>query len=215
MAVISAPILLMLDPRFVPGSLMVAATVLTTLLLWRNRHAVVWREVAIASVGRMVTTVPTAILVSRVNEQAFSILFACSILLVVGLSFAGLKLRLNDTNLFLASCVSGVSNTISAVGGPPMALVYQSQQGDQLRGTLSAIFAIGASLAMVSLAAVDEFGLRDIALGLVLLPGIWLGFTISRYTAPRLDRTALRPAVLGVAGLSSLVVLFRALFAGD
>lgn len=211
LAIIAAPMLLLVTPQFVPGSLMFAATVLTFMLFWRERHAVVGREVLISSLSRLATTLPTAYVISIVDQRMFSILFGCAVLLVVGVSFAGFVAPFTPRNLAIASGVSGISNTISAIGGPPMALIYQNQKGDHLRGTLSAIFAVGAVISMISLAAVDEFGFRDVALGGLLLPGVLLGFWISRYTANLLSHETTRPAVLGIAGVSALVILVRAL----
>ncbi|WP_425396952.1 TSUP family transporter [Aeoliella sp.] len=211
LAVVSAPILLMVSPRFVPGSLMLAATVLTVMMFMRERHAVVKREVIISSAARLVATIPTAYVVSQIDERLFSILFAVVVLVAVGISFSGFSLPFTTTNLVLASCVSGICNTVSAIGGPAMALVYQSQHGSHIRSTLSAIFAIGATISMVCLAAVGEFNFKDILLGLLLLPGIFLGFAISRYTVRLLDQHTTRPAVLGIAGLSAVVILVRAL----
>ena len=48
--------------------------------------------------------------------------------------------------------------TISSVGGPPVALLYQDERGSEVRGTLSSIFAVGALFSLVVLAVVGEFG---------------------------------------------------------
>lgn len=211
LAIVAAPILLLVAPQFVPCSLMFAATVLTFMLFWRERHAVVGREVWISSVSRLATTLPTAYVISVVDQRMFSILFGCAVLMVVGVSFAGIVAPFTARNLAIASGVSGISNTISAIGGPPMALIYQNQKGDHLRGTLSAIFAVGAIISMVCLAYVGEFTVNDVTLGVLLLPGVLLGFWISRYTKDLLNQQTTRPAVLGIAGLSALVILIRAL----
>ncbi|MCO6046712.1 sulfite exporter TauE/SafE family protein [Aeoliella sp. ICT_H6.2] len=213
LAVVSAPILLMVAPQFVPGSLMLSATVLTLMMFFRERHAVVKREVFISATARLVTTIPTAYVVSIIDQRLFSILFAVVILVAVSISLSGVALPFTTSNLVLASCVSGISNTVSAVGGPPMALVYQTQHGAHIRSTLSAIFAIGSTLSMICLAVVGEFTFHDILLGLMLMPGIFLGFAISRYTVRLIDQHTTRPAVLAIAGLSAVVILVRALMA--
>lgn len=213
LAIVAAPILLMISPQFVPGSLMLAATVLTLLLFVRERDSVVGNEVAISSAARLATTIPTAYVVGMIDERAFSILFSIAVLVMVAISFSGYVLPFTRLNLLLASAVSGVSGTISAIGGPPMAVVYQTQSGAHLRATLSAIFSIGATISMICLWWVDKFGWRDIMLGLLLLPGIFLGFAISHHTAAVLDQKTMRLAVLGVAGLSAVVTLVRALLA--
>lgn len=212
LAMVSAPVLLFIAPTMVPGSLMLAAAVLSLLVLYRERHAVVGSEVLISSLGRFATTIPTAYLVSMIDQRLFNILFAVAILLAVVISFGGWSLSFTRTNLLLVSLVSGVSNTLSAVGGPPMALVYQSQRGEHIRATLSAIFALGSMFAITCLAWVGKFTLDDAMLGLLLLPGILLGFWISTFATRYLDQRAMRPAVLAVSGASALVILVRALW---
>lgn len=215
LAVVSAPVLLMLNPEFVPGSMMVAAFILTILLARREHDSIERQEVLISSVSRMITTLPTAAVVSLIDQRAFSIVFAVAVLAAVGISFSGYHLPFNRVNLALASGVSGITNTITAIGGPPMALVYQNQSGDHIRATLSVIFAIGTLISIIALACVGAFGWRDIVLGVALLPGVLTGFFVSRYTTPWLDARATRPAVLGVAGFSAAIILVRTLLTGS
>ncbi len=214
LAVVSSPILLLINHDWVPGSLMVAATVLTVLVALRERSAIAYNEVAVSSVSRLVATIPAAYFVGIVDRDTFEIVCALVILLVVTISLRGYELPFNRPNLVIASLLSGVTNTIAAVGGPPMALVYQAQRGPHLRATLSVIFAIGTTISMAALWAFGQFGLRDLVLGGLLLPSIFAGFFASRYLAPWVDARALRPAVLTLAGGSAVVILGRVLLAG-
>ena len=93
-----------------------------------------------------------------------------------------------------------------------MALVYQSQHGSHIRATLSAIFAIGSTFAIMCLAWVGKFTVDDAWLGLLLLPGIFLGFWISTFATRHLDQRAMRPAVLAVAGASAIAILVRTMW---
>ena len=192
---------------------MFCVTTLTVMLLIREHRAVVWSEVVVSSISRLVTTIPTAYVVSKVDPQTFSLMFSIAVILVIGLNFAGLRWNFNHRNLAIASGIAGISNTISAIGGPAMAIIYQSKPGDHIRGTLSAIFTIGSSMSMLSLASVGKFTFRDIQLAMLMLPGIFVGFAISRYTSRALDKRNIRPVVLGVAGLSAVVILIKTLYA--
>jgi uncharacterized membrane protein YfcA len=51
----------------------------------------------------------------------------------------------------------------------------------------------------------------ELALGLILMPGVLVGFALSHYTAPWIDAAHTRPAILAVSALSALVILLRAL----
>ncbi len=45
----------------------------------------------------------------------------------------------------------------------------------QLRGTLSGYFCVGAALSLIVLALIGRFGIPELLLALLLLPGIGLG----------------------------------------
>jgi uncharacterized membrane protein YfcA len=113
--------------------------------------------------------------------------------------------------LLAAGLLSGVLGTAVSIGGPPIALLYQRETGSRLRGTLAAFFLIGVTMSLVGLRAADRFGLAELRQGAQLVPGILLGFLVSRRASGLLDRGYTRPAILTVSALSSVVVIARAL----
>jgi uncharacterized membrane protein YfcA len=129
------------------------------------------------------------------------------ILLAVVLSVAGWHVRPTPSTLVGAGTMSGVMGTLTSIGGPPMAIVYQREQAAKLRSTLAGFFLFGASLAIVSLAISGEFGGRQLTDGLLLLPGLVLGIVASRFLGPYLDRGWARPAVLGLCTLAAVVLI--------
>ena len=66
------------------------------------------------------------------------------------LRVAGLRGDPRPPALLIGGVLAGVMGTIAAVGGPPLALLYQHAPGAQVRGTLSGLFFLGT---IVSLAA--------------------------------------------------------------
>ena len=115
------------------------------------------------------------------------------------------------TNVFAGGVGSGFVGTLSSVGGPLMALMYQRESGPRIRGTLGAIFTLGCIVSLTGLWCAGHFGLLEFTLGLLLMPGVLIGFALSRYTTGRIDRGHMRPAVLLISAISSLAVILRAL----
>jgi uncharacterized membrane protein YfcA len=134
------------------------------------------------------------------------------VLLAVGITFAGLEFPLTSRNLLLAGTLSGIMGTTSAIGGPPMALIYQNQKGPRIRGSLSVIFAVGTVISIVSLAVIGRFGLREVYAALVLFPGIITGFFLSRHTARILDRGFIRAAVLATSAISGIFIILKNIY---
>jgi hypothetical protein len=130
----------------------------------------------------------------------------------VALSASGVHIARTRLNVVVAGTLSGIAGTISSIGGPPMALVYQHERGPSVRGTMSAIFVVGTWISIAGLWWAGRFGNVELLLGLVLMPAILAGFAVSRYTAAWLDRRRTRPAILAVSAVSALVILVRAIY---
>lgn len=208
----SVPLLLLFAPELVPGPLLAASIVLTMLLAHGERGAIAWNDLGWALAGRIPGIVAAAALLAVVSQSSIGLWSGILVLLAVGLSASGLHVPLNPRSLVAAGVLSGLLGTAVSIGGPPIALLYQREPGPRLRGTLAAFFLIGVALSLVGLAAADRFGLIELRLAAYLVPGIVLGFLVSRRAARLLDRGYTRPAILLISALSSLVVVLRALW---
>jgi uncharacterized membrane protein YfcA len=211
LSVVAAPVMLLLNPVFVPGPMLLAAVFLVILIALRERRDVIVHDVAIATLGRILVALPAAYAVSALPKNVYELLFAAVVLLGVVISTLGWRARPTPRHIFCAALVSGFLGTVSSIGGPPMALVYQHESGPRIRGTLSAIFTIGTTISVAGLWWVGRFGAVELLLGLALMPAVLLGFVLSRYTARRIDGPRTRPAVLAISALSAIVILLRAL----
>jgi uncharacterized membrane protein YfcA len=94
-----------------------------------------------------------------------------------------------------------------------MALVYQHEEGPRIRATISAIFIIGGMMTLAGLWWAERFHTVELLLGITLMPGVVLGFYISRHTTSRMDPEHVRPALLAASAVCALVVIIRALAA--
>jgi hypothetical protein len=205
----AVPLLLLIDPRLVPAPLLLASGVLTILLTHRERHAVIARDLGWSLGGRFLGTLPALAVLLVMPAERLGLAFAALVLLGVALSIGGWHLPPTPRVLVGAGALSGFMATIAAIGGPPMALVYQHESGPRIRGTLSAFFVVGVAISLAGLAAVGRFGRAEVVLAALLLPGILAGFVASRHTARRLDRGYMRPAVLAVSAASAVAVIVK------
>ena len=130
-------------------------------------------------------------------------------LVAVAISISGLRVEPRPVSLVVGGALSGIMGTIASIGGPPLALLYQHAPGARVRGTLSSIFLIGTLISLVALTLVGRFGRDELRLTLALLPGVLLGFVVSRRIASRLDRGYTRRAVLTIATGAGLIVVVR------
>ena len=191
---LAAPVLAIVDEALVPGAVLVLGVTVAAIVAWDERGALDWRGIKWALVGRVFGTLAGAYAVTRLDHDAMSVVLGVLVLLAVAISLSGWHVRPTTSTLVGAGMVSGVMGTLTSVGGPPMALVYQHESGPRIRATLSAYFVVGVAISLTGLAWVGRFGLTEAALAGALLPAILIGFWVSRHTARRLDRGSLRPA---------------------
>lgn len=211
-AVISAPLLLLVNPEYVPGPIIFPIILLTFLMAVRDRDAIQRSVIPMATVGRIVGTIPAAYALVVMSQTTFDIFFGFTVLGAVVMSIANWHIPPTTRNVAVATAVSGFTGTISSIGGPPLALVYQREEGPAIRGTLSAIFFIGATLSLLCLWWVGLYGWSEFLLSLVLMPGMIIGFVVTRWTKSLVDGRLMRPAVLVLSSASAVAVLGRAIW---
>ena len=209
LALFAAPLLALINPALAPGPLIVCNVALTGLMARREWGQVAVKEAGFALGGRLVGIGIAVWVMGQLSPRGIDILFGAIVLAAVLMVAAGLSFRLNPGTLISAGVVSGVMGTATAIGGPPMAIVYQREKGPKLRGTLSLYFTIGAVLSAIGLALNGRFGLADIWMGALLCPGVVLGYSGSHRFLPLIDRKGIRPAVLGLSGLSAVFLVLR------
>jgi len=208
---IAVPLLALLDQRFVPGPLLLAALILTILVSYREYKSIVFRQISWAVVGRIMGTFLAIGMLTLIPDNKLAILFGIMVLLAVGLSLLGFRLSISAPNLVFSGILSGFMGTTSAVGGVPMALIYQDLEGSKLRGTLSAIFVVGTLISIISLIIIGRFGEREIILALEIIPGIIIGYFISNRTVKILDKGYIRLVILWLAGFSGVILFIHGL----
>lgn len=209
---VGVPLLALIDPSFVPGPIIINGFVLNILILVRNRQEFRIKEFNWAIVGRVVGTLLGAQILLLIPVSYLALFFGGMVLFAVALSFSGLKLPINPKNLLLAGTLSGIMGTTSAIGGPPMALVYQRSSGAKVRSMLGGIFLIGTILAMIALYSIGRLGMTELKLAALMLPGTLLGFYLSRYSVPLIDGGFVRPAILSLSAVSALILLLKQVF---
>jgi len=211
---LAAPILALIDPALVPGPAIAAGLVQTAIMARRERASIDRRDIGWAFIGRIGGTGCGLVLLTVASAGQANIAFGCLVLVGVGLSMLGLSVSAQPRTLIGAGYLAGLMNTISSIGGPPIALLYQHKKGAQLRGTLAGHFLVGASISWLGLIATGHFVATDLIATAALVPGVLLGFPLARPLERLLDERSARPAILLLAGLAGVLVIARELFQG-
>ena len=209
LALVLAPVLALLDPSLVPGTVLVTTAVLPALSLWRERGSVDWAGLRWALVGRLPGTLLGLWVVATLPPRGLALTVGVVVLGAVALSVARWQPVPSPRALLAAGFVSGVTGTATSVGGPPIALVYQRASGPQVRATLSGFFVVGVLLSIVGLAATGALARREVAVAALLLPFLAVGFLASGPLRRHVDAARTQPAVLVLCAVSALVLIVR------
>ncbi len=209
---LSVPLLVLVDPVFVPGPVLANALLLTLLMFKREISDVDYFGMKWAVVGRLIGSVLAGIFLAFLPREALKLYFAIAIFIAVGISWIGITLPLKRSTLVGTGTISGFMGTSVSIGGPLMALIYQNMSGAKIRSTLSGIFAIGTLFALISLMIVGYFGEREVYASIIILPGIIVGFILSRHAVKLLDQGFMKPAILSLSSFSALAIAISYFF---
>jgi uncharacterized membrane protein YfcA len=209
MALLAAPLLLLVDAPLVPGPMLCATMALSCAVVWRERAAINRKLLTVAFLGLAIGCAMGAFALAALTGVNLAQMFAVLILSIVLLSVLGLHVRATGPALLIGGAASGILGTMFGVHGPPIAIVLQHEPPDRLRATLCAFFTVGCGISLIALAIIGAFGFNQIGLGLALVPGVAIGFACGPILGRMLNRQRARLAVLTISALSALALLLR------
>jgi hypothetical protein len=209
MALVAAPLLVLVDPKLVPGPLLLSGLVLVALMGRRERAGLALSGLRWPIVGQLVGTVVAFGVLQWADRATLSALIGGVILLAVALSLVGFEPAPSTRNLVAAGTLAGFMGTTSSIPGPPLALVHQHVAAGRLRATLIPFFVVGTLLSLLALGLAGRFGGAEIEAGLALIPGIVVGFALSCRVAAWIEPSVLRALVLIVSAVGALVLIQR------
>lgn len=204
---VAVPLLILVDPVFVPIPTIAAAVLLTGLMANSEPEGARFRELGWAYAGRVPGTLLGVLALSLVARSDLQLFFGILLLLAVAMSAIGATVTPTAPVLTSAGLMSGFMGTAISVGGPPLALVYQRSSGAELRGTLARFLTISSSFSLLILALAGQMDRDDVVLAVLLAPAVVVGYLLAGPLKEPLDRGYTRTLVLGLSGLSAVAVL--------
>jgi uncharacterized membrane protein YfcA len=210
LGVVAAPVITVADPSLMPASLLLINGVLPLLTLAWEWKDIDFPGLGWALLGRIPGTVCGVWLIAAFPGRGMEAVVAVTVLVAVAISLLPMDVPRTPLTLSIAGGIAAVTGTTAAIGGPPMALVYQRAGGAQLRATLGAFFVVGAAGSLGMLHVTGHLERRAIIGGLLMLPFVALGFGLAAPLRRHLDAGRIRPAVLTVAACAAAALLAKA-----
>lgn len=208
-ALIVVPVLALAAPAMLPAALLLAMLPLNAYVAWRERHAIDLRGAGWISAGRLAGTFGGLWVLVAVPMAWLNALVGGSTILAALVSLAAPAFTPGRLTFASTGLITGVTETATGVGGPPLALAYQHAPVATLRATVALCFLVGEIISLVVLAVGGRVEAAHLAYAAGMLPVLVLGMFASHLVHRRINQRALRIGVLVFALVSGLVVLLR------
>ena len=211
MAIVAAPLLLMIDPKLVPTTISMVGLTLASINAWQYRHQLSFRDLSWAYFGRVPGTAVAGVIMLVVTTQMLEIIIGAAVLLAVFASVMRFNITPNRRNFFIAGFTSGVMGTTTSIGGPPMALVLQHAEVNKMRACLAGYFVVSCILSLIALSATDYLTWWHVKQAAFAVPAVLLATWLAYRVAPHIKPQFVRRAMLLLCTLAGVSTLARGL----
>lgn len=208
-AMVSVPLLALIRLAWVPAPMLICNVVLSVILMNRGRHTLDRTEAPPLVTGLVLGTAAGAAVLKLFDERGLGLTIGGIIVAAVLASLLAPPLRITRPRLLAGALLGGATGVIAAMHGPPLILLYQRECPEKVRATMAAVFLFGCFLALGSLGLAGLLDWADLWRGLVLLPGVGLGYSAGKALGGRMSPLAVRYAMLAVSGGAGLALLLK------
>ena len=208
-ALIVAPIVGMLRPDLLPVTLLLLMLPLNLHVAVREREHVDWSGATWITAGRFAGTFAGLWLLAALSVDQLDLAVGIFTVVAAGAALVAPPFSPNKPSALGVGLFTGVTETATGIGGPPLALLYQHAKAPVLRATVALCFFVGEIMSLVVLAFSGHIGSEQLLAALYLTPPVLLGSAVSRLAHHRIGGRGLRLGVLTFAIVSGLFLILR------
>lgn len=210
-AMVSVPILALIDPSLAPVPQLLITLPLTFAMAWRERSHLALGGVGWVVAGRVPGAAIGVVLLAVATQTVLELVIAVLVLIAVVIIASGFHLARTPGTQFGAGLFSGISGLVASIGGPPLALLYTRDEGPVVRSNLAAVFVIGLLITITARVVSGNMTWADARTAAILFPALAAGYATSLALKDRMSQTALRYGILILSLLGALGLVLRAL----
>ena len=210
-AVVSVPLLSLVDPALAPVPQVLMVLPLTLLMAWRERAHADMRGIPWLLVGRLPGAAIGLGLLAVASQRALDVTIAAIVIAGVAIRASQVKVRRTRTTEVFVGTFAGTASMVASIGGPPMALLFQRERAETIRSTLGVVFTIGVGITIAGRAAAGRITGDDIQIATLLFPAMVTGYLVSIPLTSRVSEEFVRTSILVVSAIAALGLLIRAI----
>lgn len=206
-ALIVAPVAGLLDPALMPVFVLASMIPLNAYVAWRERRSLDLRGAGWITGARLAATPGGLVLLWAIPAGSIGFFVGAATVLAALVSLAAPAFTPSRAAYVGAGVVTGLTETATGVGGPPLALVYQHRPPAELRATIAVCFLVGEVASLALLFTTGSGDPAQLRWALFLLPALAAGAWLSRLVHHRIDAGRMRLFVLLFALVSGAVLM--------
>jgi len=209
-ALIVAPVMGIVAPALLPVTVLVLMLPLNLYVAWRERGALDLRSGGWVSAGRLAGTFAGFWVLIALSASHLNLLIGISTIAAAVVTLFMPAFNPGRSVFAAAGLITGVTETATGIGGPPLALVYQHHPVAVMRSTIALCFLVGELMSLGLLWHADRINAVQLIGAAQLLPVLGVGLLLSRLVHRRVNAHALRIFVMSFSIASGFVLLLRA-----
>lgn len=209
-ALIVVPALGLIAPEQLPVCVLVLMLPLNFYVAWRERAGLDLRSGRWITAGRIGGTFGGLWVLAVFSTNSMNMLIGFSTIAAVVVTWLMPAFTPTRSVYVAVGMITGVTETATGIGGPPLALVYQHHPPAVMRSTIALCFFIGELLSLTFLWYAGRAQTGQLIAALQLTPALLAGALLSKLGHRQIDARALRLFVMIFSIASGAVVLLRA-----
>ena len=210
---IPAGILVLLEPSMVPSCIILMGSFLALSNAMLSYKDIIKVDLIYSYTGRVIGSILAMPLIFlTLGTDYYLIIFGVLLLIATYLSAKKWDIVATKKNITIAGTASGLMGTLTGIGGPPMAIVYQNSSAKKVVATLNMFFGIGALFSVLLFIYYDLINLPEVMKSIYLTPGLIIGTYIGRRKIIRefVNRN-LKNLIIAVCFISAVVIILNAI----
>jgi len=207
---IATPMLALVAPQLLPASILLVGLVIGFASASIEMSAVAKKELPAGFAGRALGAVIAVWIATHMAQTGgLALLIAGMVYLGIALSVLGIRVAIRPVTLFIAGIGGGIMGTLTAVGAPPMALLYQHEEQRRSAAMQNIFFAFGMIVSLGALGAVGLITRQHLVFAASLLPVVIVALYAAQPLAKHVAKSQIRPYALALAGIAATILLIK------
>ena len=208
---VAAPVLLAVDPAFVPLPLILGGAVVgirNVTMEFAGFDARRWRRCLL---GAPVGLVLGELALANLSERGLTAAIGLLVVISVGAMASGWQPRRRSWTSVLAGLLVAFSLRVAALPGPPYAILHHDDPPEVLRPNISALVLVLAGTISIRLLVGGEVTGADLGRVALVMGSALVGLLLTPPLRRWVDSGWFRPALLSVCGLGGLATALGAI----